>query len=339
MIHKLRNVDSVYLVFMGLIPVFFYIHGFLISGNQIFNLDSQDQISSIQTPTNIESQVAPIPADIIIDEKDKRLEVLDKSKEEKKAYKQAVTLSEKMMTVKDVQLQNMAINDDSPVITSQKKIEKEMQVQKQELTAHKRKNKLQIVNSILEGKRDKAQKDDDPYVSFNLERSGSLLHKTEKKVSESKPKKLDKNLIYVDAQFIGDKRFTVGQDNFIYLRNTTSFLVKDREIPKGTVMLGNVSVEEKVYISISTIKLVADEIPINIVVCDNNGTEGIIFKDIDESFQKANSELEDIIDGSLDNINVSIPMVGSVSLPSRLRKDKKKEIFFNSSTKIKLLVK
>ncbi|WP_020531004.1 conjugative transposon protein TraM [Flexithrix dorotheae] len=345
-LQKLRSFDPVILGIIAAIPIFIYLHGYILTGPQIFSIHPDKNLPpKMVTPINIQSEESPVGADIIREEEDTRKEFVQETIEQKENYKKAVSLSEKVMAFHDINQPEEKV-ELAPTKDSILKIPKPQKASTPEI--QKPKEHLQVQQNLkqemvfhLQNQNTNASsltKKPDPYAGFHLERSGSLLHK--EKSSATKPKlTLEKQV--VNGQFVGNKRFTVGKDQFIYLRNTESFELKTESVmvPKGTIMLGKVVVTDKVYITISSIEIAGRTIAINIMVCDHLGVEGITYSDMNETFKEVQSELDDIVEGSLDNINVSVPMVGSISLPSKIRSDHKKEIFFDSATKIKLLIK
>jgi len=177
-----------------------------------------------------------------------------------------------------------------------------------------------------------------------INRSGSILEKEDITVKEPETGKESPvfNSVQVGGRFVESGRVEIGKDNIIFIRNTEQFKIKGgHNVRKNTVMTGFISVEQnKLKINISKVEIDGLNYRTNITICDANGNEGIVLSDVNELFEDSQDELNNIINGSLDNINFSVPMLGPISLPSMRRKDNNRlQVFFDKATEIKLLVR
>ncbi|MFI3322848.1 MAG: conjugative transposon protein TraM [Rikenellaceae bacterium] len=76
---------------------------------------------------------------------------------------------------------------------------------------------------------------------------------------------------------------TVMDGQTLQLRITEKMSVGDRILPKNAIVIGSCKIQgERLYINISTIEYKGYIMPVNIVVMDNNGLEGIFIPNLSE---------------------------------------------------------
>ena len=331
------STDKILLYILAVLPVFFYVHGFLLSGIQIFQLKNSEE--SLQIKQNITLQDDIKNVEEVLETQEERKRLLEEEIIENEKFDKAVSLSTKLGTVKDIEKEkgNEREKVDSvktPVVTAPI-----IRENSKDVTLFQTKKTPSIKKASHE-KKDEVTTTD----RLIINRSGSILEKEDITVKEPETGKESPvfNSVQVGGRFVESGRVEIGKDNIIFIRNTEQFKIKGgHNVRKNTVMTGFISVEQnKLKINISKVEIDGLNYRTNITICDANGNEGIVLSDVNELFEDSQDELNNIINGSLDNINFSVPMLGPISLPSMRRKDNNRlQVFFDKATEIKLLVR
>lgn len=331
----IHGIDRNILYIMLAIPTFLYVHGFLLSGVQIFQFKSNG--ASLQVKQNITVKNEVQNVEEVLESQVEREKLLAEKRIENRKFDKAVSLSTKLGTVKDINKEKIIEKEDSM------KVEEEVSPIIEETPQKAILNKPRMSSSIYKQEPEKKRE-----VSTSdrliIKRSASILDEKEQvvKTPQTSTEKPVFKSLRVGARFVESGRVEIGKDNVIFIRNTEPFQIRSgQNVPKNTVMTGYLSVKDKkLKINISKIAIEGHNYRTDITVCDANGSEGIALSDVNELFEDSQDELDDIINGSLDNINLSVPMLGSISLPSIRRKDNNRlQVFFDKATEIKLLVR
>jgi hypothetical protein len=337
---KIIKIDSAILYILGAVPMVFYLHGFLLTGVQIFDISTKEGVLSSKQNITVQYDVKDIGE--VLDSEEERKKILAETNDDNERFGQAVRLSSKLGTVKDVSEKEMVtmegVKDKSgPAAKTEEKEQisklSDMGTAPVDRTVRKKISEVDDkVNGVTKTDR------------LIIKRSSSIL--AEKEVIVPEDKVISRASVFksirIGGKFVGFGRVEIGKDNAIFIRNTEPFkIASGHTVPKNTVMAGFISVSDnKLMIDISKVEIDGLDHRTVISVCDANGAEGIALSDINELYEDSQNELDEIINGSMDNINLSVPMLGSITLPSIRRKDNDHlQIFFDKATDIKLLVK